>query len=100
MTTRTISILAPLAVGRVQAAPLPKELNHPEYARIQGLWTFETNGHGGREVGGGRWLFEKGSLFAGGRNTTDHKEPNSVHGDPKNAEAIKELGTDFVTYAH
>ena len=55
------------------AAPVPKELTHRDYDRFQGLWTFETYDRGGREIGGGRWIFEGDKMFANGQNTTDDK---------------------------
>lgn len=72
MTIRAL-LLTAVFTASSSAAPVPKELKQPDHARFQGLWTFATYDHGGREVGGGRWLFEKSHLFAGGRNTTDDK---------------------------
>jgi uncharacterized protein (TIGR03067 family) len=68
----TIALLMALA-SSAYAAPIPKELKHRDYGRYQGLWTFETYDRGGREIGGGRWIFEGDKMYANGRNTTDDK---------------------------
>lgn len=100
MTTRTISILAPLAEGGVQAAPLPKELNQTDYARIFGFGQLKLTVTAAARWEGALAIRKKQSLRRWVETRPTTKEPNSVHGDPKNAEAIQEPGTDFVSCAH
>ena len=62
-----------MLTASAEAAPVPKELKHSDSECFQGLWAFETYDRGGRQIFGGRWIFDGDKMFANGRNTTDQK---------------------------
>ena len=70
---RTLAIILALTVS-AEAAPVPKELNKQTDAeRIHGVWAFEGYDNGGPQNTGGRWFFDNGKIYIGGRNATDSK---------------------------